>query len=123
MKSVKRGVVSVVGMVALGIMVSGWEPLVSLENFLVYLANPVALAAVSSLALQVMKRLWPDIEEGKAFFASILCAVAMSVLAMFLLPYTPSLPVEAERLWPFVVWFMQQAWYWLMKDSALYKRL
>ena len=118
MKSVRKAL-PFVGLVALGIVAAGGQPLESLAAFLAYLANPLALAVVSSVALQAIKRIWPGVDEGSAFFGSMVLAVGLAIGAMFLLPHVPSLPAEAERLWPFLVWFMQQAWYFLMKDSTV----
>jgi phage-related protein len=94
----------------------------SFAEFVQYLATPAALGVVSSMVLQLIRRVWPQIDEGWAFLASVVAAVVISAIAMYLVPLLPTMPPEVEKLWPFVVWFFQQVWYWLMRDRAAFYR-
>lgn len=95
----------------------------SFEEFLRYVATPAAMGAVSSIVLAIVRRLWPEIQEGLAVVASLLVAVIAYGVAAYLLPLLPQLPPELELYWPAVVYLAQQIWYWLMKDRvALYRQ-
>ena len=110
---------------AIGVMATGGQPLDSFQDFVLYLASPAALGVISSLVLQVIRKQWPQIDGQIAFVWSIGMALVFGVGATLLLPNLEQLPPEVEQYWPFVVWFMQQVWYWLMKErdaiAGLYK--
>ena len=119
-----RRIVAVAVVLILALLMTGAEgadPLASLEDFLRFLANPVSLGIVSSLALQVLRRLKPAIDERWAFLASVGFAVLAALIGTLLLPLAPTWPAELQVYWPIVVWFFSQVWFWIMKDQiALY---
>lgn len=93
-------------------------PLGSFESFVKYMATPAAMGAISMALLQVMKRLWPQIEGDVAFYASQLLALIAAVACTRLVPILPQLPPEVEMYWPFAVWFAQQIWYRLFPNPT-----
>jgi len=96
-----------------------------LAEFLAYLAAAGALGAVSSIVLQLIRRLWPALDEVYAFLASMIAAIAISVAANLLLPVLPSFPPEVKQFWPIVVWAAQQIWFYLMNKAqiSIYRRI
>jgi len=92
---------------------------VALGEFIAYLATAGALGVVSSVILQLIKRLFPALAEVYAFAASMIAAVVISVAANLLLPMLPSFPPELEQFWPIVVWAAQQIWFYLMEQKPL----
>ena len=95
----------------------------SFSDFVKYLATPAALGVVSSIAVALLRRVWPQIEEGKAVILSWAVAALAYLLGGQVLPLLPQLPPQVELYWPAVVWFCQQVWYWLMKDKEVLAKL
>ena len=89
----------------------------SFADFVRYIGTPAALGVVSSIVLALMRRVWPNIDEGKAVVGSLLVAVVVYMIAAWLVPILPQLPPQLELYWPAIVYLAQQIWYWLMKDK------
>jgi hypothetical protein len=92
-------------------------------GFVTWLATPAALAVVSSLVVQVLKRVWPSVQQQLAVAISIAVAAVASVVAMYALPWVAQLPPDVERLWPVVVWALQQLWYGMFGQSEAMRKL
>lgn len=88
------------------------------EELVRYLATPAALGVVSSIALAIIRQVWPQLDEGWAFVASAAAAAVMYLLAAFVVPLLPQLPAELELYWPAIVFVAQQVWYWIMRDKT-----
>ena len=83
----------------------------TLAEFLQWLATAAAPAVVSSLIVDFIKAVWPDVEEKKAAAVSIVVAMLASALALVAQPYIGDIPPELEQVWPLIVWAIQQLWY------------
>ncbi len=91
--------------------------------FVTWLATPAALAVVSSLVVQVLKKVYPSIQQQLAVAVSVAVAAVLSVVAMYALPWVKTLPPDVERLWPVVVWALQQLYYQLFGQTPAMRRL
>ena len=83
----------------------------SFADFVKYLGSAAALAAVSSILLQLLRKVRPAVDENIAFVLSILFAAVIAIGAKMAIPYLGELPPEIENFWPVIVWAIQQVWW------------
>jgi hypothetical protein len=83
----------------------------SFVDFIRALAAPAALGVISTYAMQVVKYLWPGVQERLAVVVSVFMAAAVSALATLLLPKMAGLPAQIEQFWPILAWAASQFWY------------
>lgn len=93
----------------------------SLVTFLTLLAGGGAiLATVSSFLMQVIKRLFPSVENEKAKYVSILLAVIASIVAKRAIPFAEKLSPDILALWSYAVYIFQQIiWDWLSNVNGV----
>lgn len=91
----------------------------SFADLVKYLGSAAALAAVSSILLQLLRKAWPKVDENIAFVLSILFAAGISIGAKATIPYLSKLPPEVEDAWPVVVWALQQVWWRLFHTANI----
>jgi len=92
----------------------------SLVGILTTLAAIGAIGAISSYAFTLIRIVFPVLDEELAQYASIAVAVAVGLLARFLLPYAPSAPPWVDTYLPYLVYLAQQIYYLLVKDTPKY---
>jgi len=113
---------SLVGVGLLGVAADG-NPLGSLAALIMWLVSAEAIGIVSSLALAVIRKIWPSINEDYAWIAAILFAAVASAIARLAIPWIPQIPTWVNTLWPVIVLLGQQLWFYVTRPATAFRGL
>lgn len=93
--------------------------MLSLPEFVAFIAGASSLGVVSSILLTLIRLLVPKIDADIAMLSSFFVAVLFSVIARAIMPFVTELPPGVGEYWPAVVWLAQQVWYYLTKPQVV----
>lgn len=83
----------------------------TIAAFIAWVALTSNLAPMSSVLLQLIKRLNPGLENAKAMALSIVFSCMGCLVANIAQPYVADLPPIVNVIWPILWWALQQFWY------------
>jgi len=84
----------------------------TLIEWMTYLGTTAAWGVVSSVLTQVIKKVWPDVQNGVAKVVSGIVAVLVGFAAQALIPYAEQLPAAIAMA---IIWVVSLLWYELAK--------
>ena len=80
----------------------------TLVEWLQFLATSAAWGIVSTYAVQVIKKLWPECVDSLALVISVVAAVVIGTIAQALIPFVSGLDVVLQTA---ILWIASKLWY------------
>ncbi len=86
--------------------------------FIVFLASAGALGGIASVALQIVKAVFPAVQDKSAKIASVIVATLVAIGATLALPFLGQMPPAVEQFFPLVCWLASQIWFEIIKPKV-----